>query len=162
MSNNKDKIYLQGPSGCLAIHFHDQLGKKIAMLMENKCLGVHAIDAAQKYGFSRSRFYQIKHAFETEGTEALIDSKRGPKNNYVRTDIANNQIIRHRFLDPDASAAVISQKMRQVGYKISVRSVERTITELGLQKKTPLLKSSKRTTTARDPSNQKKDDNMSD
>jgi transposase len=160
MSINEDKIYLQGPSGCLAIGSHDQLGKKIAMLMENKCLGVHAVDAAQKYGFSRSRFYQIKHAFETEGTEALIDSKRGPKKNYVRTDIVNNQIIRHRFLDPDASAAVISQKMRQVGYKISVRSVERTITELGLQKKTPSLKSSERTTTDRDPSDQKEDDNM--
>jgi len=96
MSNNKGIIYLQGPSGSLAIHSHDQLGKKIAILMENKCLGVHAIDAAQKYGFSRSRFYQIKRAFETEGTEALIDSKRGPKKNYVRTDIVNNQIIRHR------------------------------------------------------------------
>lgn len=162
MSNNKDKIYLQGPSGSLAIYSHDQLGKKIAMLMENKCLGVHAIDAAKKYGFSRSRFYQIKHAFETEGTEALIDGKRGPKKNYVRTDIVNNQIIRHRFLDPEASAAVITQKMRQVGYQISVRSVERTITELGLQKKTPLLKSRKRPTTARDPSNQKKGYNMSD
>jgi hypothetical protein len=79
MSNNKGIIYLQGPSGSLAIYSHDQLGKKIAMLMENKCLGIHAIDAAQKYG-----------------TAALIDGKRGPKKNYVRTDIVNNQIIRHR------------------------------------------------------------------
>lgn len=46
------------------------------------------------------------------------------------------QVIRHRFLDPDASAEVIAQKLSQVGSKISVRSVERVIEDFGLQKKT--------------------------
>lgn len=46
-----------------------------------------------------------------------------------------SQIIRLRFLDPKASAEVIAQKLRQTGVKVSVRSVERTITEYGLQKK---------------------------
>jgi arginine repressor len=46
------------------------------------------------------------------------------------------QIIRHRFLDPEASSDVIAQKLRQTGIKVSQRTVERTITEYGLQKKT--------------------------
>jgi hypothetical protein len=46
------------------------------------------------------------------------------------------QVIRHRFLDADASAQVIGQKLRQVGCVVSTRSVERIIAEYGLQKKT--------------------------
>lgn len=105
------------------------------MLIEHQCLGLHVVDAAKKYGFSRSRFYQIQDDYELGGSQKLVEKKRGPKTKYVRTGVINNQIVRHRFLDPDASAAVIAQKMQQTGLRISVRSVERTITEMGLQKK---------------------------
>jgi len=44
--------------------------------------------------------------------------------------------MRHRFLDPEASADVIAQKLRQTHFPISRRSVQRTIADLGLQKKT--------------------------
>ena len=73
----------------------------------------------------------------------MLEKKRGPLKNYVRTDTIVNQIIRLRFLDPDSSVEVITQKLKQMGYNISQRSVERTITEYGLQKKTPFLKSEK-------------------
>jgi hypothetical protein len=46
------------------------------------------------------------------------------------------QVIRHRFLDPEASAEVIAQKLCQSGWEISIRSVQRVIEEFGLQKKT--------------------------
>ncbi len=46
------------------------------------------------------------------------------------------QVIRHRFLDPGASAQVIGQKLRQAGQPISTRSVERVLAAYGLQKKT--------------------------
>ena len=65
--------------------------------------------------------------------------KRGPKTNSVRTDEVERQVIRHRFLDPDASADIIAQKLRQAGFAISTRSVERVIEKYGLQKKTPSL-----------------------
>ena len=64
-----------------------------------------------------------------------MDKKRGPDKQTVRTRETINQIIRLRFLDPLASADVIAQKLKQTGYKVSKRSVERTITEYGLQKK---------------------------
>ena len=65
----------------------------------------------------------------------MTDKAKGPKCNYKRTDEIEKQIIRHRFLDPDANSEVIAQKMNQTGHIISQRSVERTISEYGLQKK---------------------------
>ena len=55
-------------------------------------------------------------------------------------------MIRHRFLDPDASAEVIAQKLRQTGFAISTRSVQRVIDEYGLQKKTLPMSPSPRAT----------------
>jgi hypothetical protein len=55
------------------------------------------------------------------------------------------QVIRHRFLDPEASTEVIAQKLCQTGFVISIRSVARVIAEYGLQKKTLLLSSERRT-----------------
>ncbi|MCG2716867.1 MAG: hypothetical protein L6422_11475, partial [Candidatus Marinimicrobia bacterium] len=131
-----------------------KLTLKLAMLIENRCLGIPVIELVKKYGFSRSRFYQIKRAYAEGGSEALREGKRGPSRNYKRTDTVVNQIIRHRFLDPDTSPDVITQKMKQVGYDISKRSVERTITEYGLQKKTPYFKSTKKMERGRDSSNE--------
>jgi hypothetical protein len=69
----------------------------------------------------------------------LASKPRGPKRNYRRTDELVRQVVRHRFLDPNASPEVIAQKLRQTGFVISTRSVERVIAEYGLQKKTLCL-----------------------
>jgi hypothetical protein len=66
----------------------------------------------------------------------LVDLKRGSHRNHVRSAENDKLIIRLRFLDPDSSPGVIAQKLTQKGHKISTRSVERTIIEYGLQKKT--------------------------
>ncbi|MQY78680.1 MAG: hypothetical protein GH151_05710 [Bacteroidetes bacterium] len=131
MENKSDCFYLGSPSGMFSINKDDKLTLKLAMLIENRCLGIPVTEVVKKYGFSRSRFYQIKRAYAKGGSEALREGKRGPSRNYKRTDTVVNQIIRHRFLDPDTTPDVITQKMRQVGYDISKRSVERTITEYG-------------------------------
>jgi hypothetical protein len=99
------------------------------------------LQAAKKYGYSKQRYFQIRAAFIQRGSAALASQKRGPKTNYRRTGELVRQIIRHRFLDPDASPSVISQKLRQTGLLISTRSVERTIADYGLQKKTLQLPS---------------------
>jgi hypothetical protein len=45
-----------------------------------------------------------------------------------------NDFTPHRFPNPDASAEVITQKLRQTQFPISLRSVQRAIADLGLQK----------------------------
>ena len=81
---------------------------------------------------------------EELGSTALSSKARGPKRNYRRTGELVRQVIRHRFLDPEASVEVIAQKLRQTEFAISTRSVERVIAEYGLQKKTLHLPSPKR------------------
>lgn len=112
----------------------DSLAIKLAMLIEGQCtIGVKA--AIKKYGYTEQRYYQLLKDYQQGGSQALIDKKPGSDKQPVRTGDAVNQIIRLRFLDPFSSAGVISQKLSQIGYKVSKRSVERTITEYGLQKK---------------------------
>ena len=78
----------------------------------------------------------MRAAFGLRGAASLLSGKRGPKTHYRRTAEVVRQAIRHRFLDPDASAEVIAQKLSQNGWEISIRSVQRVIEEFGVQKKT--------------------------
>lgn len=129
-------VTLVGPSGTIDVPVQDEITKKLAMLYEGRCEGLGPTRAAQKFGYTKQRFFQILHAFSQQGAPGLQSQKRGPKTNYRRTDEVVRQVIRYRFLDPDASAAVIAQKLQQCGWTISTRSVERVIQEFGLQKKT--------------------------
>ena len=112
----------------------DSLCKKLSMLIEGHCtIGVK--EAIKKYGYTEQRYYQLLNQYNQGGAGALTDKKRGSDKQPVRTREAVNQIIRLRFLDPFSSAGVIAQKLKQIGYNVSKRSVERTITDYGLQKK---------------------------
>jgi hypothetical protein len=127
---------LIGPDGELTVPRDDEVTRKLAMLIEGECQGLGPLRAARKFKYSKQRYFQLRHAFEEGGALALQSRKRGPQRPYRRTDEAVRQIIRHRFLDPDASVAVIAQKLTQAGWPVSVRSVERVIEQFGLQKKT--------------------------
>ena len=109
------------------------------MLLEGECEGSGPLQAATKFGFSKQRYFQLRTAFTESGMLALHSRKRGPKTKYRQTAEIVRQVIRHRFLDGDASAEVIAQKLRQTGCVIGNRTVERVIAEYGLQKKTPQI-----------------------
>lgn len=120
----------------LTVNPKDPVAWKLLMLFDAASQSLERIeDIAKKYGYTREHFYVIKKAFESQGSKGLIDKPQGPKRNYRLTKEIEKQIIRHRFLDPEASSEVITQKMQQAGYVISQRSVERAINEWGLQKK---------------------------
>lgn len=124
-----------GNAGTLPVTQNDELTRRLALLLEGECeLGPKA--AAEKFGLSRGRYFQLRQQFQQFGADGLVPQKRGPKRNYRRTDEIVRQVIRHRFLDPEASTEVIAQKLVQSGATISIRSVERTIQDYALQKKT--------------------------
>lgn len=133
---DKDKSVLSGPGGSLPVPTDDEVARKLLMLCEGQCTDLGATRAAEKYGYSKQRYFQLLRQFETGGAVALQSKKRGPKTNYRRTDEVVRQVVRHRFLDLDASSEVIGQKLRQTGFQISDRSVRRVLEEFGLQKKT--------------------------
>ena len=125
-----------GQGGSLPVHPEDEITRKLAMLIEGECEGLGPLRAAEKFGFSKQRYFQLRKAFQEHGAPSLRSRPRGPKTNYRRTNEVVRQVIRHRFLDPEASPEVIGQRLRQTGQSISTRSVERVIAEYGLQKKT--------------------------
>jgi transposase len=128
------EILIKGIKGKnFIINQKDSLTVKLSMLIEGHCtIGVQ--EAIKKYGYTEQRYYQLLDKYNKEGAQGLIDKKTGSDKKPVRSKEVVNQIIRLRFLDPFASASVLAQKLTQIGYKISVRSVERTITEFGLKK----------------------------
>jgi len=131
-----DGWVLVGPEGRLMVPEQDDITPKLAMLFEAQCEGNSVSEIVKKFGYSKQRYYQLLHLYQEKGAGALQNQKRGPKSNYRRTGENIRQIIRHRFLDSNASPEVIAQKMRQSDIQISIRSVERVIQDYGLQKKT--------------------------
>ena len=127
---------LVGEAGSIAVPQDDEVTRRLSMLIEGQCEGLGPIKAAAKYGLTYARYFQLRNAFQESGSDAFRSKKRGPKTSYRRPDELVRQVIRHRFLDPDASAEVIAQKLQQTGFVISIRSVQRVIQEYGLQKKT--------------------------
>lgn len=125
-----------GPGGRLWVPDDDEVSLKLAMLIEGECGGRSRRQVAEEYGFSRQRYFQLRSAFRQKGALGLASAKRGPKTNYRRSGEVVCQAIRHRFLDPEASSEVIAQKLRQCGFTISKRTVDRIFSEYGLQKKT--------------------------
>jgi hypothetical protein len=127
---------LVGPAGTLPIRASDLQAHRFLTLVEGECLEENIASLADKYGYCRQRYYQLLEEFKAGGLAALRPHKTGPKSNYRRTDEVTRQVLRHRFLDPDASAEVIAQKIRQTHYPISLRSVQRILADYGIQKKT--------------------------
>src|SRR5262245_9444003 len=125
-----------GPGGELIVPADDPITPRLIMLLEGECEGLRAAEAARKHALTRQRYYQVLNRFRKQGARALPPQKSGPKTNYVRTAEVECQVIRHRFLDPEASIEIIAQKLRQTGFPISTRSVARVIEKYGLPKKT--------------------------
>jgi hypothetical protein len=128
---------VRGPGGTLPVREDDEIARKLLMLVEGECEGTGPLKAAIKFGYSKQRYFQLRAVYRRSGALGLRSHKRGPKTNYRRTDEVIRQVIRHRFLDGEASPEVIAQKLRQCGWPISNRSVARVIADYGLQKKTP-------------------------
>lgn len=130
------KESIQSDRGSLPIAQDDEITRKLAMLIAGECGAENIDQVAARFGFSRPRYFQLRTLFLAHGAQALLSSKRGPKSNYRRCQEIVCQIIRHRFLDPEASTDVIAQKLRQCNFRISKRTVDRVIAQFGLQKKT--------------------------
>jgi len=135
LEHRDDGIVVRGERGELAIAREDEVAWKLLMLVEGECGPDTRIDVAERFGFSKQRYYQVRTAFGEQGAAGLASGQRGPKRNYRRGGEVSRQIIRYRFLNPDVSAEVIGQKLRQDGFQISDRSVYRVFEDFGLQKK---------------------------
>jgi transposase len=147
---------LTGPAGTLSVLSTDPSLQRFLMLLEGECLEENVTSIATKYGYSRQRYYQLLADYNKGGLLSLVPEKTGPKSNHRRTDVVVRQVLRYRFLDPDISAEVITQKLRQAHFIISLRSVHRILADYGVQKKTPDPQPQKSSTPNPHPTRQKK------
>lgn len=136
---DSEKCQVVGPYGTLDLPDHDEVTRKLAMLIAGECLGLGPLEAAKAFAYSKQRYFQLRNAFAEQGAAALVNRTSGPGRLYRCTDEAVRQAIRQRFLDPAASPEVIAQRLTQSGLPICARSVERIIERFGLQKKTTPL-----------------------
>src|SRR4029077_17797224 len=97
-----------GPAGALPVLPDDRVGSRLAMLIEGQCEGLGAAKAAEKLELSKQRYFQLLKLYREQGSAGLQGHTPGPKRNYVRTDELVRQVIRHCFLDPDATVDVIT------------------------------------------------------
>lgn len=135
IEHRRDAVVVVGEAGSLRIGSEDETAWKLAMLMEGECQSPSPGAVAESYGYSRQRYYQVREAFLARGSAALASRKRGPKTKWRRTGEVQRQVVRYRYLDPDASVQVVGQKLRQDGWKVSDRSVFRVFADFGLQKR---------------------------
>ena len=126
---------IAGPHGSLALGDDDEIARKLLMLIEGECNGLGSQAAAEKYGYSSQRYNQLLHCFLEGGAAALASKKPGPKTKHKRTAEVERQVVGLLFMDTDSSASVIAQKLKQMGTPISVRSVQRIMSDHGLKKK---------------------------
>jgi hypothetical protein len=124
-----------GPRGRLPLKDGDHAARKLVLLVLAECLGAPVVDAAAACGYTRARYYQVHQDYLLGGTDALRRRKPGRTCNTVLTPDVEREIVRHVVLDPEATGRVVAQRMNQQGTTVSRRSVERTITKYGLQKK---------------------------
>jgi len=89
-------------------------------------------EISKEFGFSRDMYFYYKGKFETAGILGLADCKPGPTRPRKRTEEVENRIIQIRFKRPELNMYEICEVLKQEGYKISPRSVGRTITFHGL------------------------------
>jgi len=130
------KEQIKSDYGTLPIVDDDEITRKLSMLIAGQCGNEPIDEVVARFDYSRPRYFQLLALFRKEGAKALISSKRGPKTKHRRTQEVVCQVIRHRFLDPEASTKVIAQKLRQCHFHVSKRTVDRVIAQYGLQKKT--------------------------
>jgi len=83
-------------------------------------------NSASEYGFSRKGFYQINETFETEGLNALVPKKPGPKKPHkLNREVA--EFIESYLADaPNAGAKEIATAIKaKMGISIHSRTIYR-------------------------------------
>ena len=74
-----EKQALVGAGGLLSVREDDEITRKLAMLIEGECEGLGPIQAAQKFGFSKQRYFQLRAAFAEAGCPGASKSAAWPE-----------------------------------------------------------------------------------
>ncbi len=123
---------IKGPGGVLPILPQDEAALDLVMLVEGETSGRDLDDVLRQYGRSRSTYYEKLRRFREQGLEGLLSRPPGPRNPWRRPLEVVRFIVTTRLRHPERTAAAIAEELARLGHPVSMRSVERTLTQFGL------------------------------
>jgi len=115
----------------------DEAALDLVMLIEGETSGRPLDDVLAQYGRSRSTYYEKLRRFREDGVEGLLARPPGPRRAWRRPLEVVRFIVTTRLRHPDRGAAAIAEDLLSLGHSVSVRSVERTLTQFGLTRRGP-------------------------
>jgi transposase len=102
------------------------------MLIEGETSGRELDEVLHQFGRSRSTYYEKLRRFREEGLEGLLPRPPGPRTAWRRPLEVVRFIVKAKLGHVDRTAAAIAEDLARRGHTVSVRSVERTLTQFGL------------------------------
>lgn len=123
---------IKGPGGSLTLRREDEAAVDLIMLVEGETSGRDLGDVLEKFGRSRSTYYEKLRRFRQGGLEGLLARPPGPRSPWRRPIEVVRFIVTTRLRHPDRTAAAIAEDLGRLGHSVSVRSVERTLSQFGL------------------------------
>ncbi len=125
-------LELRGPGGVLPLRAEDEPALDLVMLIDGETSGKPLDDVLRQYGRSRSTYYEKLRRFREAGLAGLLARPPGPRSPWRRPLEVVRFIVTARIRNPDRSASAIADDLARLGHLVSVRSVERTLTQFGL------------------------------
>ena len=123
---------ITGPGGRLPLRDDDDASLDLAMLIQGETSGRPLDEVLAHFGRSRSTYYEKLRRFRESGLEGLLARPPGPRNAWRRPLEVIRFIVTARLRDGGRSASAIAEDLARLGHTVSVRSVERTLTQFGL------------------------------
>ncbi len=123
---------IRGPGGTLTVPAGDEAALDLLMLVDGETSGRPLEEVLAQYGRSRSTYYEKLRRFREGGVEGLLARPPGPRNAWRRPLEVIRFIVTARLRDPGRSATQLAADLARQGHTVSVRSVERTLTQFGL------------------------------
>lgn len=127
---------IKGPGGALAVRAEDTAAIDLAMLIDGETSGRALDDVLAQYGRSRSTYYEKLRRFREQGLEGLLARPPGPRGPWRRSSDVIRYIVTARLRHPERTAGDIAADLDRQGHRVSVRSVERTLSQFGLTRGT--------------------------
>lgn len=133
--NPENTRTIRGPGGELPLRSEDETAIDLAMLIEGETSGRPLDEVLAQFGRSRSTYYDKLKRFREQGVEGLIAKPSGPRTAWRRPLEVVRYIVRARLQNPVVTANAIADELGRSGHAVSVRTVERTLTQFGLTRR---------------------------
>lgn len=128
---------IKGPGGVLPIRSEDEASVDFVMLIEGETSGRPLDDVLRQFGRCRSTYYEKLRRFREAGLEGLLARPPGPRSAWRRPIEVVRFIVTTRLRQPEKGAAAIVEDLARLGHPVSIRSVERTLSQFGLTRLLP-------------------------